>query len=114
MLDKNALRKIAGLPMIAESIVAEAKSNVNPDLLGKRYPEGSSDFEDAVSTVHEHLKDARSILTAGAWTDWVEETDSNFSASNAAKMSKSVVKQLSATIAAFDALYEHIVKVSED
>lgn len=114
MIDKNKLRALAGLPLVTESVVTENATAVDPDLLGDRYPEGSSDWENAVATIAQHLKDAESILQAGAWQDWMQSSDDNFSGVRAGMRSKTIVAAVQESTRRLDELYDAMVQASED
>ena len=74
--------------------------------------ESSSDFESDVSAVQEHLNKIKKITGSPAWSDWMRQTDANYSA-HSVPLNKELIKTVALAQKNLDALYEHLVNASE-
>lgn len=92
---------------------APLEEKVHKSLLASRYQMGSEDFEEAVAEIADRLRDALSVLEAGAWNDWMQATDENFHGVNAKSKSKEIVALLKSAQSKFDALYDDMAEASE-
>lgn len=89
------------------------EEKVHKSLLASRYHMGSEDFEEAVGEIADRLRDALSMLEAGAWTDWMQATDENFRGVDAKNKSKEIITLLKSAQSKFDALYDDMAEASE-
>jgi hypothetical protein len=99
-MNHNELRKLAGLPLIAEAVQ-----------LTERYS-GSHEFDSDISKVDKLLKDAKKILTSANFKQHMFDTDHNYS-TEAMQMTTAAVKDLDKAINSIDELYTHIIDASE-
>lgn len=110
-MNLQRLQQLAGMPVTPAQTLTEAKSKlVKLDPVEMQEYKGSDEFEDAMATIFDAVKHARSILESQAYKHWMRESQKfGFSMSNYTN----AVTKLEKAEEGLENLYEALANASE-